>query len=129
MSDSKDSIPFYTPQVVFNEETEERIFHCPASGENVYSWVEDYDDYPEELIYINYLQAEEPIYLKPDYQHLYEQWEELEGQSEFDSLMDYLIYSLPKSQDFYVIELVDPDGVFGEVTYYLYRGKHIAWES
>jgi hypothetical protein len=124
MSDSKDIIPFYTPQAVYNEETEERIFHCPVSGENVYSWVEDYDDYPEELIYINYLQAEEPIYLKPDYQHLYEQWEELAGHSEFDSFMDYLIELLPKNQDYFVIELEDPDRLIGEVTYYLYEGNY-----
>jgi hypothetical protein len=122
MPKNKRQIPSFTPEVEYHEETEVRIFHCPVSGENVYTWGEDYDKYPEELVYINYLQADEPIYLKQDYQDLYEQWEELEDPDEYDSFMDFLIQSLPKDQDFYVIELVDPEEVFGEVTYYLYQG-------
>jgi hypothetical protein len=121
---NKDGIPTYAPVVEYIEETEERIFHCPVSGENVYTWDMDYDKYPDELIYINYLQADEPIYLKTEYQHLYDQWQNIEDHDAYDSFMDYMKQSLPKDQDFFIILLDDPDNIIGEQTYYVYQGKY-----
>lgn len=124
-------LPTFCPEVQYNEETEERTYICPVSGENVYTWTMEHTGYPDELLFINYLQADEPIYLKPELSHLLTTWYEDmdEERDDYDNFQDFLIRSLPRDEPFFLIVLDDPDYVAGETTYYLYRGVYTGDEK
>lgn len=120
----KRNIPTFYPEVLFNEDTEERTFICPISGENVYNWGLNHQNYPDALLYISYVQADEPIYLKPALHPLLTSWEELDNTNDYVDFQDFLIRSLPREEAFFLIVLEDPENIVGETTYYLYRGVH-----
>lgn len=67
------NIQVYQVWGTLNDETGERYFQCPASGQNIYGWPVDHDSYPDELILRDYAQAKEPIYVKPEFYPVYEE--------------------------------------------------------
>ncbi len=60
-------VVIYCPELFLNEDTQELIYICPVSGENVYTWDLENPEYPEELVFHYFEQAEEPFYIKREY--------------------------------------------------------------
>jgi hypothetical protein len=124
----EDNLPYYSIDVSMNEDTLERTFICPVSGENVFSWDFENHKFPEELCLIHFQQGEEPIYVSPAFEKEYAEWVDGEDESRhgcYGSFMDYLVSILPKDEPFYCLELVDPDfPAGGENTYMIYRGVY-----
>ncbi len=121
------NIPVFQEWGTLNDETGERYFQCPASGQNIYDWPEDHDSYPGELILRDYAQAEEPIYIKPAYYPIYEEWQSLredENAMLSDTFIEFLTSKLPKNEDFYILVVKDPENIAGEFESYVYTGKN-----
>lgn len=67
----------------------------------------------------------EPIYVKSEYQHIVEKWEEAdEAVHENHNLSEFFINHLPDEEDFYGLILQDPEGVLGDWTMYIYKGQY-----
>jgi len=127
-AEQQDNIQYYCCDVSMNEETLERTFICPVSGENVYSWYNGNYKFPEELCLIHFQQGEEPIYVSPSFEKVYAEWVESEDETlheNYFSFMDYLVSILPQDEPFYCLVLVDPDFPSGgENLYLIYRGQY-----
>ena len=120
------NIQVYQEWGTLNDETGERYFQCPASGQNIYDWPVDHDSYPDELILRDYAQAEEPIYIKPEFYPIYEEWQSLREDGDAllsDTFIEYLTSKLPQNEDFYILVIKDPENIAGEFESYVYSGK------
>jgi hypothetical protein len=122
-------ITTYCPEVLLNEDTLERTFICPVSGVNVYTWDLENPEYPEELVFHYFEQAEEPFYIKREYAPLLGDLSEYkENTVEFgsgNSFVDCVLSRLPQHESFYCLALCDPDfPCGGENTYLIYRGEY-----
>ena len=118
-------IPIHEAFGTLNDETGERYFQCPVSGQNIYDWGKDFKDYPEELILREYAQAEAPIYIKPPYNSIYEKWLQLreEDDSFSEDFSDLLKTNLPANENYFIIVVNDPENIIGEYETYMYKGK------
>ena len=122
------NIQVYQEWDTLNDQTGERYFQCPASGQNIYDWPVDHNSYPDELILRDYAQAEEPTYIKPEFYPIYEEWQSLRedrNASLSDSFIEYLTSKLPKNEDFYVLVIEDPEKIAGEFESFVYKVKLI----
>ena len=122
------NIQVYQEWGTLNDQTGERFFQCPASGQNINDWPVDHDSYPDELILRDYAQSEEPTYIKPKFYPIYEEWQSLRedrNASLSDSFIEYLTSKLPKNEDFYVLVIEDPEKIAGEFESFVYKGKLI----
>jgi hypothetical protein len=118
-------IPIHEAFGTLNEQTGQRYFQCPVSGQNTYDWGIDFKDYPEELILREYAQAEAPIFIKPCYYSIYEVWLQLreEDDSCSEDFLDFFKTKLPESEDYFIIVVNDPENIMGEYETYMYKGK------
>lgn len=105
-----------------NEDTDEAYFLCPFSDQDTSEWVDDSIEFPSELVLYFVNLAEEMVYIKDEYLHLFDS-DFKEDNEDYENLMDAYISKLPEDREFTCITIEHPDGVMGDFVMFVYEGR------